>query len=198
MKSRHELKLAIGERRLPAEVRDFRRRAGRLAVERDDDWAIVSTQRPVGVRHLLQLAEGRTNIVELGTANGWTAAVLALADRECVVTTFDTIEYPNRQAYWSLLDGQTRARIHFYLQDGAQGASLVSGVDFLFLDSSHECEPTINEFNAWRPSLAPGAIVVFDDFGHPEYPGVADAVRRLELQGDVGAGHFIWTAPAIA
>jgi len=71
----------------------------------------------------------------------------------------------------------------------------VKDVDFLFLDSSHDYDATLNEFNAWKPSLAPGAIVVFDDFGHPEFPGVAQAVRELDLQGEVADGHFIWHAP---
>ena len=58
----------------------------------------------------------------------------------------------------------------------------------LFIDSSHEREPTVLEFTAWRPRLAPGAVVVFDDHGHPDWPGVAEAVGDLGLAGEVRGG----------
>ena len=196
MKSRYDIKLAVAEMRLPVEVREFRQQAAKLAAEREDGWATLSTQRGMGVQNLLDLAKRRTNIVELGTASGWTAAALALADPDRNVTTFDPIDRPNREDYWGLLDPGVRARINFFEEDGALGAKRVSDVDFLFIDSSHDREPTLNEFNAWQPSLAPGAIVVFDDFGHPDFPGVAEAVRELDLTGEAAAGHFIWRAPA--
>ena len=194
MKNRYELKLAVAERRLPAAVRDFRQKASKLAKERDDGWATLSTQRAMGVSNLLELARWKSNVVELGTASGWTAAALALTDPTRTVTTFDPTDRPNRADYWSLLDPSVRKRISYFKEDGAKGAKRVKNVDFLFLDSSHDYEPTIKEFNAWKPSLAPGAVVVFDDFGHPEFPGVADAVRDLELDGEVAGGHFVWRA----
>jgi predicted O-methyltransferase YrrM len=196
MKSRYEMKLALAERKLPSSVRDFRKRASRLAEERDDDWATLSTQRAMGVSNLLELARWRTNVVELGTASGWTAAALALADPNRTVTTFDPTDRPNRADYWGLLDPSVRKRITYFKEDGAKGAKRVKQVDFVFLDSSHDYEPTLTEFNAWKPSLAAGAIVVFDDFGHPEFPGVAQAVRELDLHGEAAAGHFVWRAPA--
>lgn len=192
MKSRYEMKLALAERRLPASVRDFRRKASALAQERGDDWAGLSTQRAMGVRSLLELARWRTNVVELGTASGWTAAALALTDPTRTVTTFDPFDRPNRADYWRLLDPSVRERITYIEEDGAQGAKRVKHVDFLFIDSSHDRELTIAEFNAWKPRLTPTAIVVFDDYGHPDYPGVAEAVEELGLTGDAGAGHFIW------
>lgn len=196
MKSRYEMKLALAERRLPAAVRDFRKRASALARERDDGWATLSTQRAMGVSNLLEVARWKTNVVELGTASGWTAAALALTDPQRTVTTFDPTDRPNRADYWGLLDPSVQRRITYFEEDGAKGAERVKDVDFLFLDSSHDYEPTIEEFKAWRPSLAPGAAVVFDDFGHPEYPGVAAAVEELGLAGETGAGHFVWRAPA--
>lgn len=69
-------------------------------------------------------------------------------------------------------------------------------VDLLFIDSSHTREATLQEWHAWRPRLAPGALVVFDDHGHPEFPGVAEAVRELGLDGHVEAGMFVWQGPS--
>jgi hypothetical protein len=70
------------------------------------------------------------------------------------------------------------------------------GVELLFIDSSHERAPTVLEFRAWRPLLGPGAVVVFDDYGHPDWPGVAEAVADLGLDGEVRGGLFVWRAPA--
>ena len=167
-----------------------------LAAERGDEWARLSTQRATGVGNLLELARWKTNVVELGTASGWTAAALALADPRRAVSTFDPFDRPNRADYWALLDPSVRKRLKYFEEDGVKGAKRLKDVDFLFLDSSHDYEPTIAEFSAWRPRLVPGAIVVFDDFGHPDFPEVARAVRDLDLTGEVADGHFVWHAPA--
>jgi predicted O-methyltransferase YrrM len=196
VKNRYDIKLAVAEMKLPGPVKEFRQRASKLAAERDDGWATLSTQRAMGVHNLLKLAKGRRNVVELGTASGWTAAALALTDDARTVTTFDPTDRPNRADYWGLLEPSVQERITYFEEDGALGAKRVKNVDFMFLDSSHDYEPTVAEFNAWRPQLAPGAVVVFDDFGHPAYPGVARAVRELELTGEAAVGHFIWRAPA--
>ena len=65
-------------------------------------------------------------------------------------------------------------------------------MDLLFIDSSHEREPTLAEVAAWRPALAPGALVVFDDYGHPDYPGVAEAVAELGAVGEARASLYLW------
>lgn len=57
-------------------------------------------------------------------------------------------------------------------------------VDLLHIDSSHSREETIREAWAWQPFLADGALMVFDDSTHPEYPGVREAVMQLQLSGE--------------
>jgi cephalosporin hydroxylase len=64
-------------------------------------------------------------------------------------------------------------------------------VDLLYVDSSHDREETIREVQAWRPTLAEGSLIVFDDFVHPEYPGVQEAVQRLGLAGEQRGNLFI-------
>ena len=60
-----------------------------------------------------------------------------------------------------------------------------------YIDSSHDAEGTILEVEAWRPALGAGSLVVFDDFAHPGYPGVEQAVRRLGLPGERRGGLFV-------
>lgn len=69
------------------------------------------------------------------------------------------------------------------------------GVDLLFIDASHERQATIDEWRAWRPRLAPGGLVVFHDYDHPGFPGVAQAIAHLGLVGRPHAGMFIWRVP---
>jgi cephalosporin hydroxylase len=64
-------------------------------------------------------------------------------------------------------------------------------VGLLFIDSSHDRQDTIREIEAWRPALEDGSLIVFDDFGNSEYPGVEEAVRHLGLKGKEQRGLFV-------
>jgi hypothetical protein len=43
--------------------------------------------------------------------------------------------------------------------------------------------------------LRPGATVAFHDYGDEHYPGVAQAVAQLGLQGEERAGMYLWRKP---
>jgi hypothetical protein len=72
---------------------------------------------------------------------------------------------------------------------------IVAPVEMLFIDSSHERDGTLSAFCAWRPALARDAIVAFHDYGHPDYPGIAQAADELALDGALVAGLYVWRAP---
>ncbi len=61
----------------------------------------------------------------------------------------------------------------------------------LYIDSSHEREQTVAEVRAWRPVLAAGAPVVFDDYMHPGFPGVSEAIAELGLSGEQRGTLFV-------
>jgi hypothetical protein len=46
--------------------------------------------------------------------------------------------------------------------------------------------------------VAPGGVAAFHDYGHPEYPGVREAVAELGLEGREEGGLFVWRQPASA
>ncbi len=48
---------------------------------------------------------------------------------------------------------------------------------------------------AWQPALLSGALIVFDDYRHPEYPGVAEAIAELELDGEQRGTLFVHRVP---
>jgi hypothetical protein len=65
-------------------------------------------------------------------------------------------------------------------------------VDLLYIDSSHERDPTIDEVTTWLPYLARDTPVIFDDFDLPDYPGVAEAIRALDLNGKQEGALFVY------
>jgi predicted O-methyltransferase YrrM len=186
-----QLRLLLSLRRLPWRVALFQIRARRLAARTGDDFSLISATRPGKLLELLQLAFGRPHVVELGTATGWTAISLALSDPNRHVTTYDPIERPERERYLSLVPASVRHRISFVSAPGAVGPSDAQPVDLLYLDSSHERDETIREFEAWRRMLHASSVIAFDDYGHPEYPGVREAVKALQLRGEDREGLFV-------
>jgi hypothetical protein len=180
-------------RRLPPRVALFYVCALALAVVRRDRFTLASATRPGDLETLLDLAEGSRTVVEVGTGPGWSALALAVADPHRQVVSFDLV--PRRaETYARLVARSVRDRVRFVLAAGAEGTRQEDSVDFLFIDSSHELDETIETFEAWRPKLVPGAVVVFHDYGDPQYPGVKQAVSQLGLAGEVSGDVFIWRA----
>jgi predicted O-methyltransferase YrrM len=178
---------------LPPAVAWFHGRALCVAIGRRDAFTLRSAAAPRQVAELLRLAKGRRRVVELGTATGWTAAALALADPARVVVSCDPVAQPGRDRYLRLLGASTRARIALVGASGVAASALdAEEIDMLFIDASHEQQATIDEWRAWRPRLAPGGLVVFHDYDHPGFPGVAQAIEHLGLIGRSHAGMFIW------
>lgn len=179
--------------RLPPRVALFYVAALALAAIRRDRFTLASATRPDDLETLLELADGSRTVVEVGTGPGWSALALALADPRRRVVSFD-IEPRRAETYARLVARSVRNRVRFVLAPGADGASQEDSVDFLFIDSSHELDETVETFEAWQPTLAAGAVVVFHDYGDAQYPGVKQAVSQLGLAGEVSGDVFIWRA----
>lgn len=133
-------------------------------------------------------------MVELGTSKAWTAISLALAFEDRHVTTYDPVVQAVRERYAGLVP-RGRDRITFVPEPGEVGPPAgMRSVDLLFIDSSHEKLPTIREYQAWRPALAHDSVVVFDDYRHPWFPGVTEAISELGLVGQ-GVGFLFIHQP---
>jgi predicted O-methyltransferase YrrM len=168
---------------LPVGVARFQLRARRLARREADHLSLTSVTRPRDLRTLLSLAHGAGRVVELGTATGWTAISLALADPARQVLSYDVVARSEPLRYMALVDGSVRERIELTIGAGSDGPHDQRPVDLLYIDSSHEREQTIAEVLAWRPVLRRGAAIVFDDYTHPDYPGIRAAIAELGLGG---------------
>jgi hypothetical protein len=187
---RRDLAWMWGLRGLPSGVVSFQWRARQLAWRRGDHFTFTAATRPGDLRILLDAAQDCRHVVELGTATGWTAIALAIADPERSVVSYDAVDW-GPQRYLELVRADVSARIELLLVPGSTGPRSDVPVDLLYIDSSHERDQTIAEFRAWQPVLRPGAQVLFDDYLHSEYDGVREAVAELGLTGEQRGKLFI-------
>lgn len=156
-----------------------------------DQFSVDASVRPEKLATLLQHAKGRATVVELGTGTAWATIALAMDDPARQVVSYDPFER-DRDRYLSLVPRSVRDRITLIAEPGEAGPKDgLNAVDLLFIDSSHLREPTLAEYKVWRPVMAPGGVIVFDDYGHHAWPGVAEAVHELGVQGRVEADLFI-------
>ena len=56
-------------------------------------------------------------------------------------------------------------------------------VGLLYVDGDHTKEGAKLDILSWAPHLAPGARIAVDDYGHPDWPGVGEAVDELVAEG---------------
>jgi predicted O-methyltransferase YrrM len=178
-------------RLLPPRIALFYVRALAVAVARRDRFTLASATRPDDLATLLKLAAGAHSVAEIGTGPGWSSIALALDDPQRRIVSFDVEPRP-ADRYARLVRQAVRDRIEFVLAEGAHGATSASEVDFVFIDSSHRRDETIETFEAWRPRVREGGAVAFHDYDNPQYPGVAEAVADLGLDGRIEGGVFIW------
>jgi predicted O-methyltransferase YrrM len=190
------VRLLLSLRVLPWRVARFHWRARRHALRAGDHFSLASAARPGELAQLLSLARGRLAVVELGTGTAWSAIALALDDRARSIVSYDPSVRAEREAYLDLAGRQARERIELRAEPDARGPHVGDApAQLLFIDSEHRRQPVLAAFRAWRGALAPGAVVVFHDYAHPEYPGVREAVAELGLQGSERGGVFVWQAP---
>jgi predicted O-methyltransferase YrrM len=182
---------AAAVRRLPPRVALFYVTALALAVVRRDRFTLASATRPDDLASLLELAGEATSVAEIGTGPGWSSIAMALAHPGRRIVSFDVTPRPAAR-YARLVPRSVRERIRFVLGEGAAGAAGAPEVDFVFIDSSHQLEETVETFEAWRPKLSSSGTVVFHDYGNRDYPGVKQAVAQLGLEGRAEGGVFVW------
>jgi predicted O-methyltransferase YrrM len=172
----------------------FQWRARQFAWRNDDLFSIHSVTRPSDTRVLLELAAGSRRVVELGTGTAWTAITLALDDPNRRVVTYDIPDLSRHikpRHYLQLVGSDVRDRIELIVKPGSTGPRDAEPVDLLYIDSSHERKQTIEEVRVWRPHVRPGAVVIFDDYANPAFPGVREATEQLGLKGQQHGEFFI-------
>lgn len=140
-------------------------------------------------------------IVELGVFHGRTALQLAWGARQgngAHVTGIDLWDTPGNTYGPPFTDASARlwANHHVRSLGYSRDITLVKGfthqvaeswngppVGLLFVDADHSKEGARRDIEAWAPHLAEGARIAVDDYEHPDWPGVKDALDELVAEG---------------
>jgi predicted O-methyltransferase YrrM len=140
-------------------------------------------------------------IVELGVFCGRTALQMAWGaqqGRGAHVWGIDSWELPGGQYGPPFNEQATRVLAHKNIHDQgyADQITLIHAfsqdvavdwdgppIGLLFVDADHSAEGARRDITAWAPHLAPGAMLAVDDYHHPDWPGVAEAVDALVAEG---------------
>jgi predicted O-methyltransferase YrrM len=143
----------------------------------------------------------KINIIETGTARGFSAMCMAKAlsdsEFEGSICTLDVLPHYKRM-FWNCISdhskgSQTR---HDLLGDWAdlseryiiffQGFTrhilnkiAIPRINFAFLDGAHTYEDVMFEFNTISKRQKEGDIVVFDDYNEKNFPGIVKAVNYI-------------------
>jgi predicted O-methyltransferase YrrM len=141
-------------------------------------------------------------IVELGVFCGRTALQMAWGaslGNGAHVTAIDPWDLPGNVYDPPFTDADSRTWAHHWVQSlgYSDKIRLVHGfsqdvvttwtdqppVGLLYVDGDHTKEGAKRDMVLWAPYLAPGAIIAVDDYGHPDWPGVGEAVDELVAEG---------------
>ena len=172
-------------------------------------------------RYAGERASQHLNIVETGTARGFSALCLARALSDAggsgKILTFDVLPHDSR-IYWNCIrdtEGRSTRRelladysdlmeryIVFHRGDARRELQKVAfpRVHFAFLDSVHTYDQVRAEFAAIRGRQRAGDMLVFDDYTPARYVGVVkaadeicrvDGYRPLLVRVDEGRGYLI-------
>jgi predicted O-methyltransferase YrrM len=140
-------------------------------------------------------------IVELGVFNGRTALILAWGAGQgegAHVTAVDPWDTEGNVYSPPFTDAESRVWADYWVRtlgyedriSLVQGFSQDVGADWagppvglLFVDGDHTKEGARRDIETWAPHLAPGARIAVDDYHHPDWPGVHEAVDELVAEG---------------
>lgn len=140
-------------------------------------------------------------IVEIGVFHGRTALQLAWGARQgngAHVTGIDLWDFPGNTYGPPFTEASSRrwAYHHVKTLGYSRDITLVQGfshevaaewsgspVGLLFVDGDHSKDGALLDIETWARHLAPDARIAVDDYGHPDWPGVKEAVDELVAEG---------------
>jgi len=140
-------------------------------------------------------------IVELGVFQGRTALIMAWGAKQgggAHVTAIDPWDLEGNVYDPPFTDAGSKAWAEYRIRELGyadrieltKAFSFEIGADWsgkpvglLFVDGDHTKEGARTDITTWAPHLAPGAVIAVDDYHHPDWPGVAEAVDELVDEG---------------
>lgn len=153
--------------------------------------------------YVVRSGERFVTVLETGTARGFSALCMAKALEDAGVdgriVTLDVLPHLRRQ-YWNCIDDHEHKKSRAELLQPwsaltrrilfIQGDTLMTlprlGLDrinFAFLDAQHIASSVLKEFEVVQKRQRAGDVVFFDDVTPLTFPGVVEAVQRVEQGG---------------
>lgn len=151
-------------------------------------------------QYMAQHANGSINILETGTARGFSSLCMAKAlndkQQPGKIMTFDVLPHHTKM-YWNCISdnqgAQTRAEllhdyqplidefIIFYQGDTKIELDKIEipHIHLAFLDGQHTYDYVMHEFGYVTKRQKPGDILFFDDYTSQFYPGIVRAVDEI-------------------
>jgi hypothetical protein len=77
----------------------------------------------------------------------------------------------------------------------AAARHIPDGMDLVFIDGDHTAQGVLRDLNAWWPKVTPEGLCTGHDYGHPDYPGVKQAVDAFAEQHNLTvctASDMVW------
>lgn len=151
------------------------------------------------------LKESKINIVETGTARGFSSIIMAKAlidsgFNEFSINTIDIIPH-NKKIYWNCIDDlegkKTRKELLNPWIDYTKNILFHNGnsinilnkklnhlqrINFAFLDGAHDYIDVKKEFSFIKKKQIKGDLIFFDDYSN-SFPGIKRVVDEISLSG---------------
>lgn len=169
-----------------------------VEVENHRSWAIKQADTVEGFMALDELAwlydQAYGKCVEMGSYRGRSGTILGLK-LKTVGGALSCIDCFNDSDYSIFQENLSKSDVSVNTLRMRSVEALDSfekeSLDFVFIDSSHEYDDTVDEIVGWLPKLKQDGILCGHDYGHPEFPGLTKAVHELcpGFQNPVGT---IW------
>lgn len=140
---------------------------------------------PEFLQRFSSIGSYRTRVLEIGTAQGYSAAILALAMPNASIITLNPHHEEATSARKALTQFGTRIEVieqkSWDYLSGYDGKSF----DFIFVDGDHK---NVRRDFPWYEYLKVGGIILFHDFSPNGTPRACPPVYRalLELKADIG------------
>jgi predicted O-methyltransferase YrrM len=136
--------------------------------------------------------------LELGTCGGGASRHVATKNPDVKVISIDVTKLPQ-------VSEIACPNFQFILGDSIETAKTLGPqyqgkIGIIFIDTIHEYQHTMNEFNAWKSYMAPGGIMFFDDLYRqgmdrvwkelPETKTEFHALSKMHIGGSPTDGGF--------
>lgn len=133
------------------------------------------------VKQLIRISKGK-NILELGTAIGYSAMHFASVDESVTVTTIERNEEMYNQAAKNIKDYNYASQIRLIFSDAIEAKKLVEDreYDILFIDAAKA--QSMKFFEMYSPLVKKGGLIITDNILYHGFVGNIEIVRSRNVK----------------